>query len=85
MNDSVKDPVNDTATMWLLGAVAGAAVLIGGGASVSMHLGTALSGAEQDVPANPADVIGELVAGTLSWPTGATVVAARGLAPRTAP
>ncbi|MEV8237568.1 type IV secretory system conjugative DNA transfer family protein (plasmid) [Rhodococcoides fascians] len=75
MNNDVKDPTTDTAGTWLLGGIAGAAVLIGGGAAVSLHLGTALSDTDQSVPANPADVISQLYTGDLVWPTGATVVA----------
>ena len=70
MNTDVKDPSNDSATMWLLGGIAGAAVLIGGGASVSLRLGS-----EQDIPANPADVVSQLYTGDLVWTSGATVVA----------
>lgn len=75
MNNDVKDPTNDTATMWLLGGIASAAVLVGGGASVSLHLGSALSDTDQNVPANPADVVSQLYTGDLVWPTGATIVA----------
>ncbi|OZF06023.1 conjugal transfer protein [Rhodococcus sp. 15-1154-1] len=70
MNTDVKDPSNDSATMWLLGSLASAAVLIGGGASMSLRLGS-----EQEVPANPADVVSQLYTGDLVWTSGATVVA----------
>lgn len=70
MNTDVKDPSNDSAMMWLVGGLASAAVLIGGGASMSLRLGS-----EQEVPANPADVVSQLYTGDLVWTSGATVVA----------
>ncbi|WP_052061948.1 type IV secretory system conjugative DNA transfer family protein [Rhodococcoides fascians] len=75
MNANVKDPSNDSASTTLIAALAGAAVLLAGGAAVSLHVGSALSGTEQDVPANPADVVSQLYTGDLVWPTGASVVA----------
>ena len=67
----VRDPTRTDPT--LVAAPIGIAlfVVVGGGLSVAMRLGT-----EQSVPLNPIAIVAELSRGVLVWTTGATVVAA---------
>ncbi|MFW0873009.1 type IV secretory system conjugative DNA transfer family protein [Rhodococcoides corynebacterioides] len=75
MSPDIKDPTKTLDETTLLAGIAGAAVLIAGDAAVSLHVGNALSGGDQHIPANPLDVLSQLWTGDLVWPTGATVVA----------
>ncbi|MBY6438110.1 type IV secretory system conjugative DNA transfer family protein [Rhodococcus kroppenstedtii] len=75
MSATVKDPTNDTAAQKLAAAAAGAAIVVGIGASVSLRWGSDLSDVRQEIPLNPLDVISQLYTGDLVWSRGATVVA----------
>ncbi|WLF51507.1 type IV secretory system conjugative DNA transfer family protein [Rhodococcus opacus] len=65
----VKDPVNSAREVYLIAAVVAVVGVVGGGVMLALRLGT-----DQEVPANPAVVLIDLVKGHLQWSTTATVL-----------